>query len=109
MLGGVGKERQVARPLDRVRERALVLGAGAGLASRLDASTIRNESAEEVDVLVVDNLDLVRAHDAYPAAAAHPASGALIVRRPASWAGAARAFGGRAVKATRRRRRSDIL
>jgi len=79
VFGGVGQERQVARPLDRISERTLVFGTGAGLAPRFDAGTIGYEPAEEVDVLVVHYLDLVSTHNAYPAPAAGPASGPFLI------------------------------
>jgi len=106
MFGGVGEERQVTGPLDRVRERALVLGAGAGPAPRFDAATIRDESAQKADVLVVDNFDLVGAHDAYPAPATHPAPRPLLIT-----SGRARSLEARSVWTTFRtaRRSGRIL
>lgn len=79
VLGGVGEQRQVTSPLDGISERALVFGTSAGLAPRFDAAPIGYEPAEEVDVLVVHNLDLVSTHDAYPAPAAHPAPRPLLI------------------------------
>jgi hypothetical protein len=93
VLGGVGEQRQVTRPLDCVSERALMLGTGAGPAPRFDAATIGYESAEEVNVFVVHNLDLIGAHDAYPAAAAHPAPGPLLITSRGAWPLGAGSFG----------------
>src|SRR2546426_4190035 len=97
VLCGVGEEREVARPLDRAGERALVLGTGAGPAPRFDAATVGDEAAEEVDVLVVDDLDLVGAHDAHPAAATHAAPRPLLIA-----SGRARPLEARPVRAARR-------
>ena len=82
MLGGVGKESKVAGALNGIRERSLVLGAGAGFAPRLNSATFGDEPAEEAHVLVVDELNVVGAHYADAAATATSALGALI----AAWA-----------------------
>jgi hypothetical protein len=58
---GEGEQRQVPGTLDRRRQRALVLGAGAGLAARLDHPTIGDEAAHPWDILVVDVLDAIDA------------------------------------------------
>jgi len=66
--------------LNRARKRALVLGAGAGLSSRVDATAVRYEAAEKAHVLVVDDSDFVRAHDADPAATAAPPAFRAVIR-----------------------------
>src|SRR6476660_3465277 len=58
---GEGQERDVARPLDGQGELALVLGAGAEHPARQDLAPLGHEPGEELHVLVVDVVDLVRA------------------------------------------------
>lgn len=65
-------------PLDRAGQGTLVLGASAGLAARLDPRSIRYKPAEERNVFVIDNLDVVRAHNT-DAAAASASPGPLTV------------------------------
>ena len=62
--GRVRKERDVAGALEGDRELALVAGAGAGLAARLDLGALREVAAEAVDLLVVDLDRLVGAEGA---------------------------------------------
>src|SRR4051812_33318343 len=61
LLGHVRDERQLPGPRDRDLERALVLGARAGNAARLDLAPLRNERRQQPHVLVVDVIDLLRA------------------------------------------------
>src|SRR5438445_3030257 len=56
-----GQERDVARPLDGERELALVLGAGAEHPPGQDLAPLGHEPREQLHVLVVDVVDLVRA------------------------------------------------
>jgi hypothetical protein len=56
---GEGEQRQVPGALDRRRQRALVLGAGAGLTSGLDHPTVGDEAAHPRDILVIDVLDAI--------------------------------------------------
>jgi hypothetical protein len=97
----------MASALNRVGEGSLVLGARAGLAPRLDAAAVRNVTAEEAGVFVVDELNVVGAHDANAAATAAPVLGTLSVGTnacgsSASRAGASWAFERRAVGAAER-------
>src|SRR5438270_10638875 len=58
------RERQqchVATALDRRRQRALVVRAGAGLAARLDLTTLGDIAAQTARILIVDDHDLVGA------------------------------------------------
>src|SRR3954452_4531345 len=64
LLAGVGdvrQERQLAGALHGRRDLVLVTPAGAGDAPRPDLAALRDELAQRVDVLVVDELDLVAA------------------------------------------------
>src|SRR5207247_5613606 len=54
-------ERDLARALDRRLQLALVHRAGAGDAARQDLAALRHEWADQLDVLVIDVVDLVRA------------------------------------------------
>src|SRR3989304_5453828 len=56
----------MARPLDGLRQGALVLGAAAGLAARIDPGALADEAPQEARVLVVDARHLLDAHDAGP-------------------------------------------
>src|SRR4029078_4651639 len=84
---GERQERDVSRPLDRQRERALVRGAGPEHPSRQDLAPLGHEPGEELHVLVVDVVDLVRAELADPPA---PEEVALARVLAASAAGPAR-------------------
>src|ERR1051326_4427194 len=53
---GVRQQREIARPLDRDRELALVAGLGAGQARRHDLAVLRDVLLERVEILVVDRL-----------------------------------------------------
>mgnify|MGYP006146300345 CR=1 FL=1 len=46
-------------PLDRLLQRPLVIGAGAGNPARQDLGPLRDELLQELDVLVIDVVDLV--------------------------------------------------
>src|SRR3954451_10232790 len=84
-LADVREQRQLTRALDRASDLVLVPTAGARDAARADLSAVRDELAEKIDVLVVDELDLVAAVLAgLPASAA--ASGLAIppARGPAA-------------------------
>ena len=70
MLRRVRQQRDVAGALEGHGQRALVLGAGARLAARLDLGALREVAAEAVDLLVVDAVRLVGAEGADLAAAA---------------------------------------
>src|SRR5262249_33436691 len=60
-VGGEGQERDVARPLDGQRQLALVLRAGPEHAPGQDLAPLGHEAGEQLHVLVVDVVDLVRA------------------------------------------------
>jgi hypothetical protein len=64
VLGRVRKERDVSGALEGDRQLALVAGARAGLASRLDLRSLGQVTAEAVDLLVVDLNGLVGAERA---------------------------------------------
>ena len=70
VLRRVRQERDVAGPLEGDGQLALVAGAGAGLAARLDLGPLGQVAAEAVDLLVVDLDGLVGAERADLAAAA---------------------------------------
>ena len=70
VLRSVRQQGHVARALERDGQRALVLGAGAGLAARLDLGPLADVAAEAIDLLVVDGLGLVGAEGTDLAAAA---------------------------------------
>ena len=61
MCGGIGQKRHMPRVLQRDGQPTLVLGAGAGLAARLDLGAVGQEAAQPHQVLVVDVVDLVDA------------------------------------------------
>src|SRR5262245_17076151 len=65
----VRDQRDLARALDRRLQLALVHRAGARDAPRQDLAALRDERADQLDVLVVDVVDLVRAELADLAAA----------------------------------------
>ncbi len=88
MIGGVWQQGEVASAFDGERQAALVPGAGAGLAARVDLPALRDEAPELARLLVVDVLDLVDAEgaDFAPAETSAPAAAATTA------AGAARAI-----------------
>src|SRR6185503_8943845 len=57
---GVRQQRQKARALDRRAELALVARLGAGDARRHDLAVLLHEVLEDVDVLIIDLLDVLR-------------------------------------------------
>src|SRR4051812_30655621 len=61
LLRHIRNERDLAGALDRRLQLALVLGAGAGNAPRQDLAALRHERPDQLHVLVVDVVDLVRA------------------------------------------------
>src|SRR6267154_306972 len=65
---GVRHQREIARALDRRRELALVMGARSGDPRRNDLAVLADEVFEQIDVLVVDPLDLLRGETAELAA-----------------------------------------
>src|SRR5712671_1704719 len=65
---GVRHQREIARPLDRHRELALVMGARSGDPRRDDLAVLTDEVLQQIDVLVVDPLDLLRGEAAELAA-----------------------------------------
>lgn len=81
VLGRVRQEREVPRALDGGGEGSLVLGTGTGLAASFDAGAVRNKPAKEADVLVVDDLDVIGAHDTDAAPAAEAARLAIVSGR----------------------------
>src|SRR5581483_2414583 len=58
------QERQIARPLDGLRQLTLVPGAGAGHPAGQDLAALRGERAQDRDLLEVDVADLLRAEAA---------------------------------------------
>src|SRR6266545_1150837 len=69
LVRGEGDQRQMARPLDRLLQEALVPGAGPGDPPRQDLRALGDELLQQLHVLVVDVVDLVRAELADLAAA----------------------------------------
>src|SRR5258705_13046664 len=65
---GVRHQREIARALDRRRELGLVMSAGSGDPRRNDLAVLADEVFEQIDVLVVDPLDLLRGETAELAA-----------------------------------------
>src|SRR3954447_26860754 len=61
LVRGERDQRQVARPLDRLLQGALVVGAGARDPPRQDLRALGDELLQELDVLVIDVVDLVGA------------------------------------------------
>ena len=59
MRGGVGQERHKARILERDTQAALVLGAGAGLTSWLDFTTVGKIAAQSPHIFVINLFDMV--------------------------------------------------
>ncbi len=64
-VGDERQQRNSAGPLDSGRERALVLGARAGLPALEDLPTVRNEVVEALVFLVINVIDLVYAEGAH--------------------------------------------
>src|SRR3954452_4928759 len=84
-LADGGPPRQLTRALDRASDLVLVPAAGAGDPARSDLAAVRDELAEGVDVLVVDELDLVAAVLAgLPASAASSGLAIPPARGPAA-------------------------
>src|SRR5688572_17502912 len=77
LISGVGQERQLARPHDRHPQPALMLRTGAGNPPRQHLATLGDEAGQQLDVLVVDVVDLVRAELADLAPAEESAATAL--------------------------------
>src|SRR5688572_16578258 len=67
----VRNERDLTRALDGGLQLALVHRAGSGDAARQDLAALRNERTDQLHVLVVDVVDLVRAELADLAATEH--------------------------------------
>src|SRR5438067_9815747 len=68
LVGHIRNQRDLARALDRGLQVALVHRARAGDAARQDFAALRHERADQLDVLVIDVVDLVRAELAHLAA-----------------------------------------
>ena len=64
MCGGIGQERHEARVLERNTQAALVLGAGARLASWLNFTKVGKLPAQSTDILVVNLAHMVDAERA---------------------------------------------
>src|SRR5262249_27513041 len=79
-LVDVGKQRQLARALDRAGDLHLVASARAGDPARADLALLGDELAQVRDVLVVDLVDLVAA---VLARLAPPAPGPALLVAPA--------------------------
>ena len=54
MLCGEGQQGHVARAFERDGQAALVLGAGAGFAARLNLGAVRQVAAQALGILIVD-------------------------------------------------------
>src|SRR4029453_3064129 len=90
LVRGERQERDVPRPPDGQGQLALVLGAGAEHPARQDLPPLRDEAGEELHVLVVHVVDLVRAELAdLPAPEEVPLGLVLLVPRTAPAAGPA--------------------
>jgi hypothetical protein len=63
-LGGEGKQRDVARPLDRLAQPALVARAGAGHAARQNFAAVLNKRPKLIGLLVINEINFVRAEAA---------------------------------------------
>src|SRR5262245_66521664 len=61
LVRGERDQRQMACPLDRLLQGALVVGAGARNPPRQDLRALGDELLQELDVLVIDVVDLVGA------------------------------------------------
>src|SRR6266550_4220026 len=96
LLRHVRNQRDLSRALDRHLQLPLVHRARARDATRQHLAALRHERSQELDVLVVDVVDLIRAELADLAAAEHRAALAvllvagLLVFVPAAAATAAR-------------------
>ena len=53
MCGGIGQKRHMPRVLQRDGQPTLVLGAGAGLAARLDLGALRDITAQAANILII--------------------------------------------------------
>src|SRR5438067_12806110 len=98
LVGHIRNQRDLARALDRGLQVALVHRARAGDAARQDFAALRHERADQLDVLVIDVVDLVRAELAHLAAPEQrpPLALRLVARllvAPAAAAAAAAAAG----------------
>src|SRR5215203_4118716 len=69
-----GQQGNMAGTLDRGGQRALMFGAGAGLAARLDLAALGDVAPQAREVLVVDLFDAVHAEGANLAARAKAAA-----------------------------------
>src|ERR1043166_3180427 len=78
LLRRVGDERQLARTHDRGAQLPLMHGACAGDAARQNLRALGDERHQQLDVLVVDVVDLVRAELADLAAAEHRTALAVL-------------------------------
>src|SRR6186713_2036221 len=81
LFGGVRDQRQLARPHQRHTQLALVQGARPRNAPRQDLGALRHEGEQQLRVLVVDVVDLVRAELADLAPAEHRAALAVLALR----------------------------
>jgi len=64
MLSGIRNQSQMSGPLDRHSHRSLMLGAGAGLAARIDPAPLRNILAQLAGVLIIYYINFVAAEGA---------------------------------------------
>ncbi len=70
MRGGIGQKRHVARVFQRNGKAALVFGAGACLAARLDFGALRDVAAQTPNILVINLTNMIHAESADLAARA---------------------------------------
>src|SRR5436190_6193080 len=88
LLGRVRDERQLARAHQRYPQLPLVQCAGARDTARQNLRALRHEREQQLGVLVVDVVDLVRAELAHLAAAEHRAALAVLALRTGARAAA---------------------
>src|SRR2546422_1682026 len=96
----VRQQRQLARPLDRGRELALVPRAHAGQATRQDLAALRQEPAQRAVVLVVEHADPGLAHGARLRGASHASSSSSSSSSVAITAAAGAGLAGRSEEHT---------
>jgi nicotinamidase-related amidase len=78
-------ESDMPRPLDSQTEGPLVLGAHTCSPSWFDLGTIGHKTADLVDVLIIDNLDVFYTESAYPAPRHETTARASTGPPPGSW------------------------
>jgi len=64
LCSGIGQKRHLSRILQRYGQSALVLGASARLAARLDLGALRDVAAQAPNILIVNFTDVIDAEGA---------------------------------------------